>query len=294
MRSSVVASRSSSQLERIARLQPFSRSCESAGPTSSKIGSSCQWSTSAVSAAGGQLDALALGGAAERLGQHRLCRRARGPAPPRRPRGRGRRAGGARRPRRRRAASARCACRRASRRACRSSRTSPSRSCAKFYRVFDGFGQEAFAWFEALERDNSREYFSARATCTSARCAGRWRDADALSVEFDGDIKVFRQHRDLRFSRDKRPLQGPHLRARAGGCYVQLSSRGLYAGTGYYRADARASSSATGRRSGRLPGPGSRRRSRARGSTWRARALRPRRAATRATTRGSSCCGASS
>ena len=36
----------------------------------------------------------------------------------------------------------------------------PVGSCAKFYRVFDGFGQEAFAWFEGLERDNSREYFT--------------------------------------------------------------------------------------------------------------------------------------
>ena len=53
MRSSVIDEQVVAQLERMARLQPFIRSAPSAGPTSSKIGSSCQWSTSANSAPAG-------------------------------------------------------------------------------------------------------------------------------------------------------------------------------------------------------------------------------------------------
>ena len=53
-------------------------------------------------------------------------------------------------------------------------------------------------------------------------------------------MRVFRQQRDLRFTRDKSPyktrtygvLQG--VPGAAAGLYAQLSARGLYAGTGYH------------------------------------------------------------
>ena len=45
---------------------------------------------------------------------------------------------------------------------------------------------------------------------------------------------MFRQHRDLRFSRDKRPLKD-RTYGHAGRLFVQISARGLYAGTGMYR-----------------------------------------------------------
>jgi len=97
--------------------------------------------------------------------------------------------------------------------------------------VFEGFGQEAFAWFEALERDNSREYWQ-RTRDEHERAVRE--PLEDLLMELGGDWKVFRQHRDLRFSRDKRPLKD-RTYGHAGRLFVQISARGLYAGTGMYR-----------------------------------------------------------
>jgi uncharacterized protein (TIGR02453 family) len=107
---------------------------------------------------------------------------------------------------------------------------------------FEGFGPHVFAWFEGLEGDNSREYFAAnRSTYDDEVRGGLEAMLEELAVTFGGDVKIFRQHRDLRFSRDKTPyktrtygllynLPGMHT-----GLYAAISAGGLYAGTGYYR-----------------------------------------------------------
>ena len=100
--------------------------------------------------------------------------------------------------------------------------------------VFLGFGPEAFWWFDGLERDNSREYFTRTRELYEREVRGQLQE---LLVELGGgEIKVFRQHRDLRFSRDKRPYK-ERTYGIAGRLYVQLSARGLYVGTGYYRVE---------------------------------------------------------
>jgi uncharacterized protein (TIGR02453 family) len=97
--------------------------------------------------------------------------------------------------------------------------------------VFDGFGQEAFAWFDGLESDNSREFWQ-RTRDVHERAVRE--PLEDLLMELGGDWKVFRQHRDLRFSPDKRPLKD-RTYGHAGRLFVQISARGLYAGTGMYR-----------------------------------------------------------
>src|SRR6202012_4595700 len=64
---------------------------------------------------------------------------------------------------------------------------------------------------------------------------------DELSEEFGGNVHLFRQHRDVRFSPDKSPYKTrtygvlhPTDGSRPG-LYAQVSTRGLYAGTGYWR-----------------------------------------------------------
>jgi hypothetical protein len=65
-------------------------------------------------------------------------------------------------------------------------------------------------------------------------------DADMLvelSAEFGGEVRVFRQQRDLRLTPDTSPhkttTSGVAGRPAAGeGLYAELSSRGLYAGGG--------------------------------------------------------------
>ena len=100
--------------------------------------------------------------------------------------------------------------------------------------MFGGFGPEVFWWFEGLERENSREYFARTRELYEREVRGQ---LEALLLELGGgEVKVFRQQRDLRFSRDKRPYK-ERTYGVAGGLYVQLSSRGMYVGTGYYRVE---------------------------------------------------------
>ena len=107
---------------------------------------------------------------------------------------------------------------------------------------FEGFPADAFAWFAGLERDNSKAYFTATAKRYEADVRGALVALlEELSATFGGEVRVFRQHRDVRFSRDKSPyktrtyglLQGAP--GAAGGLYAELSAHGLYAGTGYHQ-----------------------------------------------------------
>ena len=62
------------------------------------------------------------------------------------------------------------------------------------------------AWFDGLERDNSRDYFTRTRDLYEREVRGQLEDA-AAGARFGGEVKVFRQHRDLRFSADKRPYK---------------------------------------------------------------------------------------
>jgi uncharacterized protein (TIGR02453 family) len=106
---------------------------------------------------------------------------------------------------------------------------------------FTGFGPAVFEWFAGLERDNSKGYFTAtRERYETEVRGGLEAMLDELSETFGGDVRMFRQQRDLRFSPDKSPyktatygiLQGAP--GAGAGFYAQLSSAGLYAGTGYH------------------------------------------------------------
>jgi uncharacterized protein (TIGR02453 family) len=108
--------------------------------------------------------------------------------------------------------------------------------------TFEGFGTGAVAWFEGLERDNSRGDFQAtRATYEDEVREPLQRMLRDLSLEFGGDVHVFRQHRDVRFSSDKSPYKTRTygllhtVPDSAGALFAQISARGLYAGTGYWR-----------------------------------------------------------
>jgi uncharacterized protein (TIGR02453 family) len=107
--------------------------------------------------------------------------------------------------------------------------------------AFGGFGPEVFAWFEGLERDNSRAYFAAtRERYETEVRGGLEAMLGELAAAFGGEVSVFRQQRDLRFTPDKRPYKTRTygiLRPEAPATtalYAELSLRGLYAGTGLY------------------------------------------------------------
>jgi uncharacterized protein (TIGR02453 family) len=107
---------------------------------------------------------------------------------------------------------------------------------------FAGFPAAAFAWFAGLEADNGKAYFTAHRDTYERDVRGA---LEALLEELcdergGGRVKLFRQHRDVRFSADKSPYKTttygliadrPESHA---GLYAQLSSAGLFAGTGYH------------------------------------------------------------
>ena len=106
---------------------------------------------------------------------------------------------------------------------------------------FQGFGPKVHRWFTGLEADNSKQYFSANRDFFEESVAGQM---DALLTElsetFGGEVRMFRQNRDIRFSPDKSPyktntygvLRGTEIAAQ--GLYASISARGLVAGSGYH------------------------------------------------------------
>jgi uncharacterized protein (TIGR02453 family) len=111
--------------------------------------------------------------------------------------------------------------------------------------AFDGFSADSFAWFAGLEADNSKAWFTAhRETYDRAVRGALEALLEELADEFGGYVKLFRQNRDIRFSRDKSPyktrtygviLERPDSRAPL---YAEISRPGLFAGSGYHMLDA--------------------------------------------------------
>ena len=100
--------------------------------------------------------------------------------------------------------------------------------------AFRGWPAEALEFFEGLEVDNSKAYWSDHKSVYDNAVRGPMDELLAeLAPEF-GSAKVFRPYRDVRFSADKSPYK-THIGAVLGnGGYVQLSSQGLGAGCGYW------------------------------------------------------------
>lgn len=107
--------------------------------------------------------------------------------------------------------------------------------------TFSGIPVAALDFYDDLEVDNTRSFWDAhkhiylesvRAPVT-ALCA-------ELADEF-GAAKVFRPHRDVRFSKDKTPYkthQGAFIAvAPRTGWYVEVSPRGVRVGGGFYDTD---------------------------------------------------------
>ena len=104
--------------------------------------------------------------------------------------------------------------------------------------TFRGWPQEALDFYVGLEADNSRQYWLAhKATYDESVKAPFLELSDAVEREF-GPLRVFRPNRDIRFSKDKSPYKIAAAAATEGeggaAYYVQISSGGLYVGSGYY------------------------------------------------------------
>jgi uncharacterized protein (TIGR02453 family) len=107
--------------------------------------------------------------------------------------------------------------------------------------TFQGFPDEGLVFYEGLEADNSKTYWTrSKATYDAAVRAPLQALVDELAPEF-GVAKLFRPYRDVRFSHDKTPYkthQGAVVSAEgrgAGAWYVQISAEGLRVAGGCWR-----------------------------------------------------------
>jgi uncharacterized protein (TIGR02453 family) len=103
---------------------------------------------------------------------------------------------------------------------------------------FTGFPDEAFLFYEGLEADNSKTYFTRhKHLYEEAVRAPMLALTDELAAEF-GPAQLFRPYRDVRFSKDKSPYkthQGAFVDLMPGiGLYVEISASGLFTAGGFY------------------------------------------------------------
>ncbi len=98
---------------------------------------------------------------------------------------------------------------------------------------FAGWPEEALDFYDGLEADNSKTYWLAHKQ-TYDTCV--LKPMTELLAELEpehGEGKIFRPYRDVRFSKDKSPYKTA-IGAVVGDGYIQLSARGLAAGSGMY------------------------------------------------------------
>ena len=73
---------------------------------------------------------------------------------------------------------------------------------------FEGFGPKVREWLKGLESDNSKQYFIAHRDFYEESIRDQMEALlSELSKDFGGEIKMFRQNRDIRFSRDNSPYK---------------------------------------------------------------------------------------
>jgi uncharacterized protein (TIGR02453 family) len=100
--------------------------------------------------------------------------------------------------------------------------------------AFRGWPVEAIEFYEGLEADNSKTYWTAHKAVYDEKV---YAPMEALLAELQADFgtgKIFRPNRDVRFSADKSPYKTAIAATVERGGYIQLSARGLAAGSGMY------------------------------------------------------------
>lgn len=100
--------------------------------------------------------------------------------------------------------------------------------------AFGGWPVEAIEFFEGLEADNSKAYFTANKTVYEEAVRAPMTALFAeLAAEFGG-ARIYRPYRDVRFSKDKAPYKTSIAGSFEHNGYVALSTSGLGVGTGMY------------------------------------------------------------
>jgi uncharacterized protein (TIGR02453 family) len=100
--------------------------------------------------------------------------------------------------------------------------------------TFAGIPVEALDFYEGLENDNTKTYWTANKevyeTCVRAPLVAL---CEVLEPEF-GPSHLFRPYNDLRFAKGRSPYK-EQQGATVGDHYMHVSAAGLFAATGYYQ-----------------------------------------------------------
>jgi uncharacterized protein (TIGR02453 family) len=104
--------------------------------------------------------------------------------------------------------------------------------------TFRGWTEDATDFYAGLEADNSKSYWHAHKTIYDERVKAPFLELAAEIEREFGPLRLFRPNRDIRFAKDKSPYKTAAAAVTEGeggaSYYVQLSSAGLFAGSGYY------------------------------------------------------------
>ncbi|SFN05940.1 TIGR02453 family protein [Actinomadura madurae] len=97
-----------------------------------------------------------------------------------------------------------------------------------------GFTDEAFSFYEGLQADNSKSYWTSHKDVYERHVREPLIELCAVLEDEFGAVKLFRPYRDVRFSKDKSPYkthQGGHT---SEGFYLQVDADGLMVAGGMY------------------------------------------------------------
>jgi len=102
--------------------------------------------------------------------------------------------------------------------------------------AFRGWPIEAVEFYEGLEADNSKVYWTRHKAVYDGKVKAPMEELLAELAEEFGAGKLFRPYRDVRFSADKQPYK-TNCAAMIGSGYVSFSADGLSVGSGLYMPD---------------------------------------------------------
>jgi uncharacterized protein (TIGR02453 family) len=99
--------------------------------------------------------------------------------------------------------------------------------------TFEGFPEEALEFYEGLEADNSKAYWTDHKAVYDTCVAGPMK-ALLADLSSYGEAKLFRPYRDVRFSKDKTPYKTRQYAVVEGRLYVGIDAHGLHLGGGRF------------------------------------------------------------
>ena len=99
---------------------------------------------------------------------------------------------------------------------------------------FHGWPVEAIEFFERLEDDNTKSFWTEHKHVYDESVKAPMQELLAELERQFGAGKIFRPHRDMRFSKDKTPYKTNIAASLEKGGYISLSAEGFGVGNGYY------------------------------------------------------------